>query len=72
MRLIFLFAVLSAFLSASYAASEEDEESAPKLYTINGKVHPPAVHNSVPVDPDWFWRTKVVVDGGKRKERILI
>merc|ERR1712027_21038 len=25
-----------------------------------------AVHTSVPSDPDWFWRTKVVVDGGKR------
>ena len=72
MRLLFLSAVLVSFFAASFAASEDDEESAPRLYTINGKVHPPAVHNSVPADPDWFWRTKVVVDGGKRRERIDI
>ena len=70
MRLIFLTAVISSLVSASHGASEDDDESAPKLYTINGKVHPPAVHNSVPTDPDWFWRTKVVVDGGKREERM--
>ena len=70
MRLLFLSAILVSFFAASLAASEDDDESAPRLYTINGKVHPPAVHNSVPSDPDWFWRTKVVVDGGKRQERI--
>ena len=69
MRLIFVSAVFATFVTASYATSEDDDESSPKLYTINGKVHPPAVHNSVPSDPDWFWRTKVVVDGGKREER---
>ena len=68
MRLIFLSAVFATFVTASYATSEDDDESSPKLYTINGKVHPPAAHNSVPSDPDWFWRTKVVVDGGKRED----
>ena len=72
MRLLFLSAVLVSFFSASFAASDDDDESAPRLYTINGKVHPPAVHTSVPSDPDWFWRTKVVVDGGKRQEQIDI
>jgi len=66
MRLIFLSAVLASFVTASHAASEDDEESTPKLYTISGRVHPPSTHNSVPADPDWFWRTKVVVDGGKK------
>jgi len=66
MRVPLLLLLFSAILASS-AAAENDDESAPsKLYTINGKVHPPAVHNSVPADADWFWRTKVVVDGGKR------
>jgi len=66
MRVSLLLLLLSAIFASSAAVEADDESASPRLYTINGKVQPPAVHNSVPADSDWFWRTKVVVDGGKR------
>jgi hypothetical protein len=60
----FCLLVLVAFVSFTTASSSDVESStpsSPSLYTINGKVYPPEQLPS-----DWYWKTHVVIDGGKK------
>ncbi len=56
--------LVSASSSLASEDSADSSSSSPSLYSIHGKVYPP--DNQLRHDPDWYWKTKVSVDGGRK------
>ena len=55
-RIIFIFA-----LKALLACAESDIEQTLETFQIEGKIAPPD-----PKPKDWYWSTRIYLDGGKR------